>query len=490
MGNLTHPKQINIQDVLENKSLSTSNYKTTSIERKKQVTVSTLLQSNFPYQKGEEPGSKAYVNFSLVRFLRNSCVNIENFGYLPEKLIFLNPNYGYENMLKNGDVIFCKDANIGDACLYLREKKETTVFSSGMLKLNFRDERYKYYCLALFKDSYFLQQLNFLTPKGATIKHSGDQFLNCKIPEIGDSEEWVYLTFKNIVLNIAYSEHLCREKLQKTEDIISKELLVNDISFQYPNISQLKNEKRCDASIYSPKVYELFENLRLYPGGFSTLAEYGFELKRGPNLAKRDLGRSIQTDTYHPNYHMLVYPSDIADGGYLLRTSYLGARNPVWYLNTGDILFAAEGTVGKTFIICDKQHKFTTNFHGMIIHPHNNEIELEKSVFLGLYLNFLRAKGIISLLAVGGQGGSFAESYWDYIKIPLFPNSINNSLKKLYTNNVNLIPTEHDLPNLRNAGIYELNNFRITCMAMLNLIIEDLKNDSLKNLEYYQAQFI
>ena len=48
---------------------------------------------------------------------------------------------------------------------------------------------------------------------------------------------------------------------------------------------------------------------------------------------------------------VLIYPSDISSSGYILKVAYLGARNPIWFLGEKDILFAAEGTVGKTFAV-------------------------------------------------------------------------------------------------------------------------------------------
>ncbi|GAA0116602.1 hypothetical protein [Clostridium senegalense] len=46
-----------------------------------------------------------------------------------------------------------------------------------------------------------------------------------------------------------------------------------------------------------------------------------------------------------------------------------------------NILFFSEGNGGKTFIICDEKMKFTTNFHGSIIHPKDEKIDIKSSVF-------------------------------------------------------------------------------------------------------------
>jgi hypothetical protein len=222
-----------------------------------------------------------------------------------------------------------------------------------------------------------------------------------------------------------------------------------------------------------------------YRFGFKNITEFGFKLKRGPNLAKRDLGRSIQQDTFRRGYNVLIYPSDISSSGYVEKVSYLGARNKVWFLGEKDILFSAEGTIGKTFIICDDSLRFTTNFHGTIVSPIFENETLSKSVFLGLYLNYLRQSGVFTKMSVGGNGGSFAVGYWDNILIPCFPDDIMERLLVLYANKVDLNETEFDNLKIEHSGIYELNAFLIKCKALLAKICSDLKNDELKEKEEY-----
>ena len=41
-------------------------------------------------------------------------------------------------------------------------------------------------------------------------------------------------------------------------------------------------------------------------------------------------------------------------------------------LQKDDILFSAEGNIGKTFAICDNSLKFTTNIHGIITQKQRN----------------------------------------------------------------------------------------------------------------------
>ena len=377
-------------------------------------------------------------------------------------------------------------STISITCIFITDDTEGIYsYSSGIVKLNFKSEQFKYYCLAFLKDNYFLKQLDCLTPRGSTLRHAGEKFLDCLIPLPNPTSNWVFHSMEHLIKNIAYSEYLCYKKTADTVGLIDTELMVHPITYSYPSISQLATTKRLDAAIYSPEVQALFENIRKYKHDNSSLDDFGFGLKRGPNLAKRDLGRSIQSSTYKKGFNVLIYPSDISDGTYILQSSYIGARNPVWFLKVADILFAAEGTVGKTFIICSEDMRFTTNFHGTIISPHNKDSPLVKSIFLGQFLNYLRLKGIFAKLAVGGQGGSFALGYWDTIRIPLFPDNLISSISTLYHSPCFLDPLTFNQKNIEAAGIFQLNEFRILCKSILDMICSDIKLDVLKSRNYY-----
>ena len=481
MHELIVPTEVKISEIKENGSLSPNNYKKLIIKNKKQHRVSFYLEET-PYQKGIEPGSSAYVPKSQQKYLRNSCINDIQFSVDKSKYIYLNPNYFSDSMVNEGDVLFCTDANIGDCCLFISDN-ESVSFSSGVIKINFKNEKYKYYVTAFMRDDYFREQLNAKTPKGATIRHSGDLFMECLIPDA--PEEWVYSVVESLIKNIAYSEYCSEKKLRKSECLIHEEIMIEKYPYVNPSVKQLQNQARLDSGIYSNTVYQWKENIRRYKRGFSNLEQFGFELKRGPNLAKRDLGRSLQTDTYRAGYSVLIYPSDISPAGYIQKVSYLGARNPIWFLGRRDILFAAEGTVGKTFAVCDETMHFTTNFHGTIIHPKTDDVPLKKSIFLALYLNYLRQNSVFERMSVGANGGSFAVGYWDNILIPQVDENFMDRLAVLYNNEVVLNPAIHDLDLIGNAGIYQLNSFMIKCKALLEQLCNDIKNDTLQNRDFY-----
>lgn len=482
MHELIVPTEVKFSEIKENGSLSPNNYKKLTIKNTNRHTISFYMDRDNPYIKGIEPGSSAYVPKSKQVFLRNSCINDIQFSIDKDKYLFLNPNYYSGSMIKDGDVLFCTDANIGDCSLFISDN-ENLAYSSGVIKLNFQQEKYKYYVMAFMRDEYFREQLNVKTPKGATIRHSGDLFLECEIPDC--PEEWVYTLMEALIKNITYSEHSADSKLRKSEVLIEKEVIAQEYDYINPSFKELLHKSRLDSGIYSNTVYQWRENVKHYKHGYSSLSDFGFELKRGPNLAKRDLGRSIQTDTYRKGYSVLIYPSDISSSGYILKAAYLGARNPIWFLGEKDILFAAEGTVGKTFAVCDETMHFTTNFHGTIIHPKRKTIPLKKSIFLALYLNFMRYNKVFERMSVGANGGSFAVGYWDNVLIPNVDDDFMEALTTLYNRKAESNPAIFNAAFIENAGIYQLNAFLIKCKALLQSLCDDIKNGSLKSENYY-----
>lgn len=383
-------------------------------------------------------------------------------------------------------MLFCTDANIGDCCLYLGVN-EKAVYSSGIVKLNFKNEKYKYYVMGFIRDDYFREQLNTLTPKGSTIRHSRDLLLNCRIPIC--FEDWIFSLYENLIKNIAYTEYICNMKMRQTEEMIDSELLVREYPYQNPSIKKLTEKSRLDSGIYSKEVYQWQKNIENYKNGYTDLEGFGFRTKRGPSLQVRDLGRSIQTENYRKGYNVLIYPSDISDAGFVEKVTYLGARIPVWFLSEKYILFSSEGTIGKTFVVCDDSMKFTTNIHGTMLYPIDNQTDIIKSIFLGLYLNYMRHKGILTKMSVGANGGSFAVGYWNNIIIPCVDEAFQKKLAKIYDNKIQLNPVVFDKENLMEAGIYQLNNFLIKCKELLKKVCEDIKNDNLESEKFYKKYF-
>jgi len=130
---------------------------------------------------GVEVGSHNYIDKSPCYFLRTKA--LQPYSYLPdinsETSIPIIPKVFLDKNLKEGDLLISKDSNIGEIVILDKDYPDYMV-SGAIYKLPIKE--YKYYLLAFIKHLFFREQLNFMVPKGATIRHAKTYFLDCKIP--------------------------------------------------------------------------------------------------------------------------------------------------------------------------------------------------------------------------------------------------------------------------------------------------------------------
>ncbi|AIS62030.1 hypothetical protein [Listeria ivanovii] len=491
MEDIIIPKEIKISDIVKGKTnLSPNNYKKIGVRAKRKVAIQDLLET-IPFVRGTEPGASSYLKdlVSNVKFVRNSCIDKLNYTVQVQKSFFLNENkisYNENQLLQDDDVIVATDANIGDSAIFFNDDNCSCLLSSGMIKLNVKSNINKYYLFSFLKDSYFNIQLDSITPKGSTIRHSGSNLLECYIPFPGENDYWVIQIIENLTKNIIFSERRAQKIQEEIFSIFDKELETIFVEKPFIKASNLLSAKRIDAGFYSEEVQSFFGKIEQFPTGNKTLEELGYRIKRGPSLQKRDLGRSIKTEVFQPNYSLLIYPSDISDYGYIDKTIFLGAAGKVWFLEENDILFSAEGNVGKTFAICDNSLRFTTNIHGIIITPLDKEnVNLKNTILISTFLNYMKKRGIMDKLSVGGQGGSFAVQYWDILKFPNIEDDTINKITELYFNDYIIHPFDFKKTEIDKLGIYEISKLRTICNSLLKLIINDIKTDTLKSKNFY-----
>ena len=97
------------------------------------------------------------------------------------------------------------------------------------------------------------------------------------------------------------------------------------------------------------------------------------------------------------------------------------------------MIFGAEGNEkGRSLAIIEEQSNTITNIHGITLNQKQHS--LTKGIFIKLFLDYYRANGMIDAYAVGGNGGSLAIKYWDFLKFPNFPAEKENQVVKLYHN--------------------------------------------------------
>ena len=207
----------------------------------------------------------------------------------------------------------------------------------------------------------------------------------------------------------------------------------------------------------------------------------GFSLSRGQNLQISNIGNSIYSKKKHKNFYTLILPKFISKYGTVDSIEYLGNSKCLKTLKKGDLIFGAEGfEKGRSIVIIEEQEKVITNIHGITIQQ--EEHNANKAIYVKCILDYFRNKGLIDLYAVGGNGGSLAQKYWDIIPFPNFSTEKQQEIAKLYHN-----PIIYDLKNATldnflalddefnsQAGIYELDKTAKQFQAILNQAIESI----------------
>jgi type I restriction enzyme S subunit len=446
MQNINVPHQVNILKILGNKvSLSPHNYRGTIFGTTKTKQLKGFLTGDLI--KGEEVGSNAYISKSHKFFIRNKALQTDSFTFnfigdsvtpiLPDKFVNLN--------LREGDLIISKDSNVGEIVILDKDYPDH-MLSGGLIKISVEP---KYYLFAFLKNELFRTQLKTLISKGATIQHAKRLFLNVLIPlPIQQNTDDVYSYFEALVRIVVNKEKQIRENERLILELIEAEMLNNQkpntFKYHYPNIQRIIASSRIDAGFYCEKYIKEQFLISNYVYGSGTIEDWGFDVCRGQNLQEAAIGKSIYTDKQRENYYVLVRPTSLSDFGTVAKYEYLGNGNELDIISEGDIIFSAEGSIGKCVMFSNPKQRMITNIHGIVLNKKNHD--KEESAFVACFLRYLRKAGVLDCISVGGQGGSLALNYLSEVKIPFFPTEKRRVIAQIYHN-----PTT-------NSGILELDS--------------------------------
>ncbi|URL01032.1 hypothetical protein L4F91_05595 [Avibacterium sp. 20-126] len=486
MSNYIHtPKIISYNDIAKcGFSLSSSQHKNFKIANQNCKLVKDFLAHDLSRNDlGVEVGSANYIGQSSHYFLRTKA--LQSHSYLPEisseTALPIMPSSFVKMNLKAGDLIISKDSNIGEIVI-LDKDYPNYMLSGALYKLPIK--QHKYYLLAMIKHNVFREQLDFIVPKGATIRHAKTLFLDCKIPIPNNNVDNVIKFVENLTQAIVNKQRLIKERYQTILTLIENELLNNQkdnpFSFNLPTIKEIEGVSRLDTNLYRENFKKLVFLIKNYVKGFKTIQELGFSLSRGQNLQISNIGNSIYSKKKYKNFYTLILPKFISKYGTVDSIEYLGNAKSLKTLKKGDLIFGAEGfEKGRSIVIIEEQEKVITNIHGITIQQ--KEHDANKAIFVKCVLDYFRNKGIINLYAVGGNGGSLAQKYWDIIPFPNFSIEKQQEITKQYHN-----PTDYDVEKATlddflaldngfnsQAGIYELDK---TAKMLTNLLDKTIEN--------------
>ncbi len=489
MESLQVPKLIDYKTILIKKSFSPNDYKAFFIKNKNIKKVSELILGKI--KKGEEVGSFAYLHKSNVFFVRAKALNEDRF--LPdfedaECAVPILPHTFVEFDLRKGDILLSKDSNIGEVAI-LSTDAPNFMLSGALFRLRF-NPKFIYYIFSFLKTSFFKNQINAMTSKGATIKHAGTTWLNAVIPFPNQKNYDDVIIFISLLIKaIIRKEAEIKNKYNKIIEMIDQELKENQLptkfNYSYPSINELlKMNKRIDAGLFCSDYKKTQFIISNYKNGSIKISDSEFNYKRGQNLQISGIGKSIYSTQLKLNFYKLIRPLNLSDYGTITKYEYLGNKNELQTLENGEIILSGEGTVGKFTIILNQEEKLITNIHGITFYS-KNKVNLFENIFLGLFFGYLRHVGILDHVSVGGQGGSLSGSWDNYINIPNFDVKLKKELAALYYSkfeyddkNLNLSGFENeDLKITDKEGIYQLDSkiklLKMKINYLINLIIND-----------------
>ncbi len=431
------PKEVKLKYILGNhSSFSPHAIKDIFILNKNTKTLGEIIGKDF--SKGKPVSRSAFVKNSGKFLITNSA--LQNDFLLSRKresaFISLMPSAFGKPVLLKDSILLALNGNVGQSSYVDIEDVENYTISPWMI--NFHLEKNNKYLFAFLKSQFFLEQVEFLTPKGAILSNANEKILDAQIAfPSGENSERVTRYVEILVQSIIDKEKEIQRKNALIFNLIDKEISENqtkkEFNYKQPKISQLVEFNRINGAFYSEYFKEREFKLLNYSKGVSGIKALGFKITRGQNLQVSCIGKSIYSDKKIDGFYTLVIPKNISTYGTVLKYEYLGSSKKLKTLKAGDVIFGAEGfEKGRSVVVFEDKNNTLTNIHGMTINHSGQNVIL--SVFVKCFLDYLRQIGLVDLYAVGGNGGSLAQKYWDVIPFPNFSEKKQKEIVELYYN--------------------------------------------------------
>lgn len=350
------------------------------------------------------------------------------------------------------------------------------------------------YLFAVLRTSFFIEQIIGFQNRGLYPRLEKDALDHILIPIPKSEVEETYIA--QVMAAYISKVALIKQRYQKIISIFQNELQCKGVSksfrFNLPSFEELFEIGRMDMGMYSESYKSQMFIIENYFGGYSTIEEMGFKLSRGQNLQVSNIGESIYSKEYHKGFYTLMLPMFLSKYGTCEKVEYLGNSRELKTLKRGDLIFGAEGfDKGRSIVIIEEQEKAITNIHGITIQQTEGH-DLGKAIFLKCFLDYMRSKGMIDSLAVGGNGGSLAQRYWRFVIVPNFPHTVKKEIINLYHSNTSY-PNDKftyenfvDEDNVFNeyAGIYELDKSAKLLKRLLDTAIKCIANNEKVQIKY------
>lgn len=388
------------------------------------------------YDKGHDPGSVFYVPQSPYYFIRTKALQpySDLISRKGDAITPLSPKAFKDMELSDGDILLSKDSNIGECAMVDGDTWRTHTLSGGVLRLRPMIDRH--YLLAFLKHPLFTTELRAKVPRGATIAHANDLWLECHIPFPNQTDGARVVAYVGALMQAIVEKQIAiRERQSEIFRRIESELLLNQRSgafrYSYPTSDEVRATTRLDTGLYCRGFQEFQQQVRGYRKGATTLSELGIRSRRGPNLAVSVIGKALYSETYMRGWYELIRPVNVSEFGTLNAREWLGSSRNLPVVSGGDLILGCEGfEKGRSLVLIEAPQRCTTNFHGTVLSwPGSTILDM---AFVHCYFSYLRRRGVIDWVGVGGSGGHMSPEYFDYLPFPKFDDATRHAIATLY----------------------------------------------------------
>lgn len=485
------PTSISFSHIVEKGfTLSSSQYMDLVIPNQNFLYVRDFLSR--PLQRkdlGVEVGSLNYIGKSTHYFLRTKA--LQQHTFLPEitseTALPIMPNCFVKMNLKKGDLIISKDSNIGEIVI-LDKDYPNFMLSGALYKLPVSEK--KYYLLAFIKHNIFREQLDFMVPKGATIRHAKTLFLDCKIPMPNHNSENTIKFVELLTQAIINKEQLVKERHEHILNIIEQELLSNQkpnkFKFELPTIKEIEELGRLDTGTYTEQFKKIQFLIQNYKNSFFNIDAN--RIKSGSTPEVRFIGNIKALK------NRWVTPTHCSEYGTLTeeRINLEGSNN----INEDCILLinrTSKGGIGEYVGIAGfyNYSDFGKGHHNQGMYRVFN-YKTHELLFMLCFLNCSLMRRYCAGLSVGSKMKELKTEHFLQIPFPNFSEDKQKEIALLYHNNNNYQADTFTLDNFleqdnafnETAGIYELDKTAKQLKEILNKAIDDIANDREVNINF------
>lgn len=475
----------------KNYTLSATQYKSFNIKNKNIKPVSAFLYRDLKREDlGCEVGTDAYVDISSCYFIKTKALQPE--FYLingnSESIQRIVPKSLVSSDLKKGDIIISKDSNVGEIAI-LEKDYPNTMLCGGIYKLPVTKN--KYYLLAFVKSEVFRQQIDFLVPRGSTIRHGKKKFLECLIPMPNKNTNDTIKYVECLMQAIINKEIKIKEKYSECANLIENELKSNQkqIKFTYslPNIQELVNNDRMDTKIYSEEYKSTHFLINNYTNGTFTIP---YKNIFGGNTPKK---RVISEDDALD--YFWVTPTIFSDLGMLTSKNTINCNTTNIKNNTLLIVNrtskGGEGKfVGMSYFYNVKdlgEGQYNQGLYGI------RNYSDEDLYFLNALINSPLYRILFSKLSMGSKMKEIKMKQVTELIFPNFPTDVKKRIVSLYHNEKSIYDScncsldiflDYDNEFNMQAGIYELDKSMKALQQKLNMAIQNIADDKEVEIQF------